>query len=99
MRRQENVISKTVRMDAGLAEAVMAQLKENHLTYNHLNFSEAVRLGLVLVLAAYGETYKEPSEWNRMKICGSYRHNQILEIAQGDLLESAESRTGKLLPK
>ncbi len=91
MRRQENVISKTIRMDAGLAEAVMAQLEKEGQTYSHLNFSEAVRYGLVLVLAAHGKKYKEPSEWNRMKISGSYRQNRTLEKATIKLLASGSS--------
>ncbi len=92
MRRQENVVSKTVRMDGGLVEAVEAVLKreDGGYTYRNLNFSEAVRYGLVLLLAAHGEKYVEPEAYNRMKVVSHYRSNATLDAARTILLKSTE---------
>ena len=94
MRRQENVVSKTVRMDGGLVEAVEAVLKreDGGYTYRNLNFSEAVRYGLVLLLAAHGEKYVEPEAYNRMKVTSSYRSNQTLDKAKGLLLADHQGK-------
>ena len=100
MRRQENVKSKTIRMDGDLAEQVIAVLRQDEqpgFSYRKLNFSEAVRYGLVLVLAAYGESYTEPEGYNRMKITSSYRSNQTLDKAKGLLL--ADHQAKLLTPK
>jgi hypothetical protein len=76
-------VAKTVRIDQELVDKVLEQLQTEERSYHQLNFSEIVKNGLLLVLAAYGQKI-QPKSWQEYR-----RYDSAARIRQTDTLKKA----------